>query len=326
VVTLGGDTEAARKREEAAREREKARLADLERADMQLAMEYQRRQDILDDNQLQGTGFLKQYDEKRLALEKEAEAVRQAIDPWHAYRVELERLQKLRDQGFLTEADFVEAVGQAANAAAGDMEDLGRAGTQAFDDMKAAVDDFGRELARSIASGEAGFRSLTGVASRFLEELLAIQLEKRLISPLLASGTSFLDNLFAGGTADAYTGNAAPFHSGGIVGLEGGARRYVHPGYFERAPRLHSGGLAGNEVPAILQRGEGVFTREQMRAMGGGNVTIKVINETGVPAQGQASAPRVDASGMAVDLVLRRLAVDGGARQQLRGMLEKPEH
>ena len=45
---------------------------------------------------------------------------------------------------------------------------------------------------------------------------------------------------------------------------------------FSGWPKYHSGGLAADEVPAVLQRGEGVFTKEQMAAMapagGGGNV------------------------------------------------------
>jgi len=118
-----------------------------------------------------------------------------------------------------------------------------------------------------------------------------MQIQKRIMQPFLTQGTEFLSGLFnttgvasasemaAFENAGAYIGGAAPFHSGGIVGLEGGARRYVHPAYFQRAPRLHAGGLAGDEVPTILRRGEGVFTPEQMRSMGGApNLKVEIIN------------------------------------------------
>lgn len=51
-------------------------------------------------------------------------------------------------------------------------------------------------------------------------------------------------------------------HTGGVVGMRGGERRYIHPAYFDDAPRYHNGGIAGlkpNEVPAILERGERVI-------------------------------------------------------------------
>ena len=57
------------------------------------------------------------------------------------------------------------------------------------------------------------------------------------------------------------------FHSGGIVG-GASAQRSVSPLAFIGAPRFHSGGLPGlkpNEVPAILQRGEEVITRDDPR-------------------------------------------------------------
>jgi len=55
------------------------------------------------------------------------------------------------------------------------------------------------------------------------------------------------------------------FHEGGIVG-EGGMARMVNMSAFANAPRYHSG-FAPGEYPAILQRGEGVFTPDQMRAL-----------------------------------------------------------
>ncbi len=57
------------------------------------------------------------------------------------------------------------------------------------------------------------------------------------------------------------------FHSGGIVGTEGGSR-WVDPRVFHGATRYHTGGIAGDEVPAVLQAGEGVFTAGQMAALG----------------------------------------------------------
>ena len=50
-------------------------------------------------------------------------------------------------------------------------------------------------------------------------------------------------------------------HAGGVVGRDG-TRGYVHPSYFDDAPRFHAG-LGGDEFAAILQRGERVLTERQ---------------------------------------------------------------
>lgn len=56
-------------------------------------------------------------------------------------------------------------------------------------------------------------------------------------------------------------------HGGGIIGQLGASRR-VSPLWFAAALRYHSGGVAGlrpDEVPTILQRGEEVITRNDVR-------------------------------------------------------------
>ena len=84
-----------------------------------------------------------------------------------------------------------------------------------------------------------------------------------------------LGNFFGGGAGQPppFVGPPAPGrHSGGIVGSDVPTfTRRVSPFAFVGAPRLHAGGIAGiraDEVPTILQRGEGVFTQAQMRALG----------------------------------------------------------
>lgn len=87
-------------------------------------------------------------------------------------------------------------------------------------------------------------------------------------------------------------------HTGGIVGVGGGSVRSISPAAFMGAPRFHTGGIIGgmgigpDEVPIIARKGEGVFTPEQMDAMGsqGGvqqnNVTTNVsVNATGGDAK-----------------------------------------
>lgn len=72
--------------------------------------------------------------------------------------------------------------------------------------------------------------------------------------------------------------SAGVAHQGGIAGMLGTVRN-VNPALFWGAPRYHTGGVAGlapNEVPAILQRGEEVLTRQDPRhryngGMGGGS-------------------------------------------------------
>jgi len=75
-------------------------------------------------------------------------------------------------------------------------------------------------------------------------------------------------------------------HTGGLVG-NGGTKRAVMPGVFANAVRYHEGGIPGlapNEVPAILEKGEEVLTRDNPRhalnggAAGGGGMNLKIVN------------------------------------------------
>jgi hypothetical protein len=62
-------------------------------------------------------------------------------------------------------------------------------------------------------------------------------------------------------------GSASIFHTGGVVGGSAPSRS-IQPAWFAGAMRYHSGGIAGlrpGEIPAILERGEEVLTRDDPR-------------------------------------------------------------
>jgi hypothetical protein len=71
---------------------------------------------------------------------------------------------------------------------------------------------------------------------------------------------SLASSLFGGITAP-------KAHTGGIIGSDSLHTSYVHPAYFDDAPRFHSGGIVAGEVPIIAKPGEGVFTAAQMKAL-----------------------------------------------------------
>ena len=134
-------------------------------------------------------------------------------------------------------------------------------------------------LAEFVATGKLDF---SGLVNHFITELARIAIRKHIIEPL-AEGLEGLfktgstppfapnRNPIAGGFGLPPGGSAGLLHTGGIVGAPGGRQRLVAPSLFAHAPRHHGGGIAGRlrpgEVPIIAEKGEGVFTSEQMRTL-----------------------------------------------------------
>jgi hypothetical protein len=97
---------------------------------------------------------------------------------------------------------------------------------------------------------------------KMASQAIAADIASNLFGDMAKTGTP--GGLFQGFMA-AVTGGV--FHGGGMVGSASSSRA-VSPLAFAGAHRYHTGGLVGDEVPAILQRGEGVFTAGQMKALG----------------------------------------------------------
>jgi hypothetical protein len=117
---------------------------------------------------------------------------------------------------------------------------------------------------------------------------------------------------------------ASLFHTGGVVGSGDGGGRAVSPTVFAGAPRYHTG-LMPDEVPAILKKGEGVFTQAQMSAIGGAlgssgsNVEVHIHNATGVKKQTETKTN----NGQRLDIWLEdQMAKTAGGSNSFTSVLE----
>lgn len=105
--------------------------------------------------------------------------------------------------------------------------------------------------------------ALMNLAKVIMQQYISLALQQALSG--MGGGFS-IPNL--GAVGNAATGIGALFHTGGIVGAGKHTSKPVNPLVFVGATRYHTGGIAGlapNEVPAVLQRGEEVLTKNDPR-------------------------------------------------------------
>lgn len=190
------------------------------------------------------------------------------------------------------------------------------------------MDDFVQQLVR----GEASFGDF---AIAILEDIAQIRLQAQLagfIETFLGGITKSIGGWFGGGGSTSLDGllkqgtNVAA-HTGGVAGKATGMTVSAPNWIWAGAPRLHTGGIAGlknDEVPTILRRGEGVFTPEQMKALGGGvgdvqvPINFNLINESGQPLEAQEQGRSFDGEQYIVDVVVRNLNRPGRMRDAVR--------
>jgi len=133
------------------------------------------------------------------------------------------------------------------------------------------------------------------------------------------------------GNVNTSTGMIGHNHSGGVAGKSASFHRPVDPSVFFGAPRFHGGGMPGlrsDEVPLIAQKGEGIFTRDQMAALGGSinskpNVQVNVINQSGQAVNANQSQQRFDGKQLVLDVVLKAASQPGAFRDGMKTVLKQ---
>jgi tape measure domain-containing protein len=198
--------------------------------------------------------------------------------------------------------------------------DLIAESTDATDNLASGTRSFVNDLSGGFADAIIAGDSLIGTFSNLTGAIIQATLKAIVFQGIMSaigSGTSgggglfgSLGGLFGGGAGgggfELGSLGTTPIvaHRGGMVGGPGFSRRGVSASTFIGAPHFATGGVAGYEVPAILHKGEGVFTPGQMAAMGKNNVTVNVINNTDVKVS--TSKNETD-DGLSINVIIDRV-------------------
>jgi tape measure domain-containing protein len=221
-----------------------------------------------------------------------------------------------------------------AKSAKADFDDLGRTMGGV---LTGAMDNF----ITSLAEGKFAFKDFV---KTILKQLLMIII-RGLIAKAILSALGFSGGGGGGGTdwttmgefdlgATAGSGWGGDAFGGGHGGMiAGGTARFyrsIDPATFAFAQRYHTGGIIGlrdNEVPIIAEKGEGVFTEEQMKALGGmnkgSNVQVNVVNQTGVQAEVERQPPKFDGEKWVENIILKKMSTAGPIRDALSTMVKR---
>lgn len=204
------------------------------------------------------------------------------------------------------------------------------------DYAKSAMDwgkGLGDTLTSAFASAESAFRQFvtTGkfdfksLVSSILADLATLAFRNSVLGPIASALSGvFGGGLFGGGGGAAVTPlvNASIMHAGGTVGART-IMRSLPASAFAAAPRLHSGGWAGlkpDEVPAILQRGERVLSRQEAKGYGqAGEVAPSVTVNIDARGAQMGVAEQINAHLRAAIPEIARIAKESVADGRRRG-------
>lgn len=160
--------------------------------------------------------------------------------------------------------------------------------------VKHAFNNMENVLADFVATGKANIADLV---QSIVSDFAKIAILQSITQPLMSGLSSY----FGFATA----------HTGGIVGADSLATKSASSLAFIGAPRFHSGGIVGDEVPIIAKRGEGVFTREQMKALGdNGKAPVYVdinVHNNAPNTQARATSSRDNSGNVSIDVIVEQI-------------------
>lgn len=130
-----------------------------------------------------------------------------------------------------------------------------------FNSLEGGILNMFDAFANAVANGQNAVKALGQAFRQFAADFL-MQIAKMIIQQAIFN----MLQKMSGGIGGLLT---KLFHTGGVAGTSSGSGvRNVSPAWFNNAARYHTGGIAGlkpNEMPAILELGEEVLTKDNPR-------------------------------------------------------------
>ncbi|MDF4819799.1 hypothetical protein P3547_19930 [Vibrio parahaemolyticus] len=148
---------------------------------------------------------------------------------------------------------------------------------KSFDAMRQSGEAAGKSLSTGLASaltdsitGAKSFEdAMVGMLQNIAQQMLEMAMNKMIMQMMssMFGGMGGAGGFVGGMAAGAMSGSAGQFHEGGAVSGHGGVSRAWNPAWNSIAPRFHTGGavLKPDEVPAVLQKGEYVMSKNDPR-------------------------------------------------------------
>ena len=156
--------------------------------------------------------------------------------------------KKAADTALKSSTEWQDGLARSLQSAYADASDLAKMTESlvkdSFNSMTDALTDF-------VIHGKSNFCDFV---NSILEGMVRIAIQYTVIKPIMSGVMSLFGISIA--------------HTGGVIGEDQLASKEASPLVFANAPKFHTGGVIGNEVPIIAQRGEAVFTKGQMKALG----------------------------------------------------------
>lgn len=232
-------------------------------------------------------------------------------------------LREAREEDLRSSKRWEDGVKRGLKSVMEDAQDMAskaeRGVTSMFKNMEDALVSF-------VQTGKMDFKSF---ADSIIADLLRIQIQSSITTPLAGALNTFIGGFFGGNGATA----TSTAHTGGVIGHDSLVTKRVHPSVFNGAPRFHTGGVVGNEIPIIAKKGETVFTPGQMQLLGGAlqskpnvNVSVKVENNV-AGADASATVRRDSAGNLDLNIVIEevetKMARNIGRGEGLASTLER---
>ena len=191
-------------------------------------------------------------------------------------RVYDDMVKKANETALKSSKDWKDGLIRGMQSSYADVTDMAKATESIVKNSFGAMED---TLTEFVMTGKAGFADLV---NSIVEGMVRMAVQYAVIKPLMGGIMGYFGVPMA--------------HTGGIIGSDTLSYRQISPSVFKGAPRYHTGGLVGDEIPIIAKRGETVFTKGQMDALG---TELNTKNPVNVQVNVHNNAPGTKATATA---------------------------